>query len=388
MVMPKNGIIFARRHMVIAVNTRFLLKNKLEGIGWFTHETLKRMVLVHPEHEFIFIFDRPFHPQFVFAPNVTPVIANPPARHPILWWLWFEIAIPRILKKYKADVFLSTDGFCSLSTTIPQVIVIHDLAFLHYPKYLKFSIAQFLKIYTKKYIAKANAIIGVSQYTVQDIINTYKVPEHKMHLVYNSANDLYKPLDFAQKQDVKIKYAQGVDYFVYAGSLHPRKNIVNLLKAFALFKRNTKSNMKLLLVGRMAWKTESIANALQNHPNKTDIIRYEYMEAEELCQVIASAYAMLYVSEFEGFGIPILEALRCNVPAITSNTSSMPEVGGNACLYANPNDYVEIADQIMLLYNDENVRNKLITNCALQAAKFSWDNSAHKLFNIIISQKK
>jgi glycosyltransferase involved in cell wall biosynthesis len=374
--------------MRIAVNTRFLLKGKLEGIGWFTHQTLNRMVIAHPQHEFIFIFDRPYHPDFVFAANVTPVVMGPPARHPILWWLWFEVSIPRILKKYKADVFLSTDGFASLRTTIPQCLVIHDLAFVHYPQYIPKLICKYLQIFTKKFVNKADKIITVSQYTHDDVAATYNTPAQKLEIVYNSAHDYYKPLSYEQKSVVKQKYTDGADYFVYAGSLHPRKNIVNLLKAYAQFKKFTQSKMKLVLVGRLAWLTKEIEDTLLQHPNAEDIVRIDYMDAQDLSQVIGSAYAMVYVSKFEGFGIPILEAINCNIPVITSNTTSMPEVGGNACLLVNPDSVSEIADAMKKIYNDENCRNSLIANCAAQAAKFNWDDSAAKLFSIISSVSK
>src|SRR3954466_5851414 len=108
--------------MRIAVNTRLLLKGKLEGIGWLTHQTLERMVRKHPEHEFIFFFDRPYDPSFIFASNVKAVVVSPQARHPILFYLWFEWRLPRLLRKYKADVFLSTDGFLSLSTKVPTCL--------------------------------------------------------------------------------------------------------------------------------------------------------------------------------------------------------------------------------------------------------------------------
>jgi hypothetical protein len=98
--------------MKIAVNTRLLLKDKLEGIGWFTFETLKRITTNHPEHQFYFIFDRPFHSDFIFSNNVTPIVIGPPTRHPLLWYIYFEYSIPKVLKRIKADLFLSTDvGF-------------------------------------------------------------------------------------------------------------------------------------------------------------------------------------------------------------------------------------------------------------------------------------
>ena len=99
--------------MRIAVNTRLLLKDKLEGIGWFTFETLKRITKNHPEHEFIFLFDRPYDKEFIFSENIIPVVIQPPARHPFLWYLFFEWSIPAALKKYKADIFISPDGWLS-----------------------------------------------------------------------------------------------------------------------------------------------------------------------------------------------------------------------------------------------------------------------------------
>ncbi len=370
--------------MVIAVNTRFLLQGKLEGIGWFTYETVKHMVLSHPEHTFLFLFDRPYAQHFIMATNVIPVVISPQARHPILWYTWFEIMVPRVLKKYKADVFLSPDCYCSLATKVPTCMVLHDLAFLRFPHHISKLYVSYLKYYTKKFVQKAKTIVAVSTFTKQDIIDAYGVDKNKIHIVYNGANTLYQPLAYAQKQEAKIKYAEGTDYFVYAGSLHPRKNIVPLLQAFAIFKQKTESNMKLLLVGRFAWKSEKIKESLSIHPYTKDIIHYDYMEANELCNVIGAAYAMLYVSVFEGFGIPILEALKCNVPAIVGNNSSMPEVVGEAGLLVDANDMHDIADKIMTIYKDENLRNRLIANCPEQAAKFSWQNSGHALWEVLL----
>jgi glycosyltransferase involved in cell wall biosynthesis len=369
--------------MVIAINTRMLLKGKLEGIGWFTYHTVSRMAINNPQHTFILLFDRPYNEAFIFANNIIPVVVNPPARHPVLWYIWYELMVPRILKKYKAQVFLSMDGFLSLSTKIPQVVVMHDLVYEHYPKFLPYTISKFLRIFSVKYANKAKHIVAVSTYTKQDIINTYKQAPEKISIVYNAANPVYIPLSFAERQKVKEQYTNGAGYFIYAGSLHPRKNIVNLLKAYAHFKKKTNSTLKLILVGRLAWLTKEIEQVLGLHPNKQDIIRIEYLDADELSRLIGAAYAMVYTSLFEGFGIPIVEANSCAVPVITSNTTSMPEVVGNAGLLVNPTDYLSIAEAMMQLYKDENLRDKLIANCLPQAAKFNWNDSATKLMQVI-----
>ena len=136
--------------MRIAVNTRLLLKDKLEGIGWYTFETLSRIVKAHPNHDFYFIFDRAFSKEFVFAKNVHPIVLNPPTRHPILWYIWFEWRLPKLLKQINADVFLSPDGFLSLKSKIPSLAVIHDINFKHYPKNLKFLHRKYYNNFIKK----------------------------------------------------------------------------------------------------------------------------------------------------------------------------------------------------------------------------------------------
>lgn len=370
-------------HMRIAVNTRFLLKGKLEGIGWFTREILQRMVIDHPEHEFIFFFDRPYDPQFVFASNVTPVVIPPPARHPILWYIWFEISLRRALKKYKADVFISTDGFLSLSTKVPTLLVIHDLAFEHFPEHLPFKFRYFLRRFTPRFVKKAHHIVSVSTFSKNDLIATYGTPENKISVVYNGANILYKPLRFEEKQAVKDQYAQGCEYFVFAGALHPRKNVVRLMKAFARFKAKQRSNMKLLIIGRYAWESDEIKETYEQHPFKPDVLMYNYMEVDELSRVIGAAYALTFVSIFEGFGIPILEAMQCGVPGIVSNTSSMPEVAGNSAILVDPTSIDEMADAMRTLYKDEGLRDKLREQALEQARRFSWNDSARVFYNVL-----
>lgn len=369
--------------MRIAINTRFLLQGKLEGIGWFTYEIVKRMVEAHPEHEFIFFFDRPYPQDFIFGKNVTPVVLQPPARHPVLFLLWFEWSVKNALKKWKAEVFISTDGMLSLRSKTPTLLVIHDLAFKHYPDHLPFKFRFFLNYFTPKYARRANHIVAVSSYTKKDICESYSVSKENVSVVYNGANEKYKKLSFEEKQQVKEKYAQGCEYFVFAGALHPRKNVERLMKAFALFKRKQRSNMKLLVIGRFAWKSEGIKQEMSSNAFKEDILHYDYMLVDELCKVIGAAYAMVYVSLFEGFGIPALEAISCQVPLIASNTTSIPEVGGDSALYVNPESVEEIAQAMATLYKDEHLRGNLVQKTIEQAARFSWDQSATNFYAVL-----
>jgi glycosyltransferase involved in cell wall biosynthesis len=366
--------------MRIAVNTRLLLKGKLEGIGWFTYQTLVRIVKDHPEHEFIFFFDRPYDPSFVFAPNVTPVVVHPQARHPILFYIWFEWSIPFMLRKYKADLFLSPDSYMSLSTKVPTCLVIHDLAFEHYPEHFVLSHRLYWRHYSPLFAKKAKRIATVSTFSKMDIVKHYGISPDNIDVVYNGAHDEYKPLTAAEREDVKKKYADGCEYFVFAGALHPRKNIVNLLKAFVAFKKRQPTNMKLVIVGRLAWKYDEVEQMRQEMPFKDEVKWVGYMNVDELSQVIGGAYALVYASLFEGFGIPILEALQCDVPAIVSNTSSMPEVAGDAALLVDPADPEDIAAKMHQLYKDEALRARLIANARQQVKKFDWQGSADRLW--------
>jgi glycosyltransferase involved in cell wall biosynthesis len=369
--------------MRIAVNTRFLLSDQLEGCGYFLCEIFKRITRNHPEHEFIFIIDRPYDQRFIFSDNITPVVVGPPARHPILWKLWYDIRIPSVLKKYKADVFVSCDGYCSLSTAIPQCLVVHDLAFLHFPAFIPKTHQLYMKRYTPRFIDKAAVTVTVSEFSKKDILTQYKTDANKIAVVHNAAKEQFHPVSEKEKEETKNRYTEGKDYFVYVGSIHPRKNLMNLLKAFSVFKKKQKSGLKLIIAGRLAWKYNSFVESLKTYKYRSDVILTGYLPEEELTRIIGSAYALVYPSLWEGFGVPVLEAMRCDVPVITSLGSAMEEITGNTALYANPADYNDIADKMVLLYKDESLRSALIRKGREKEKEYSWDRSAEQMWNCI-----
>lgn len=371
--------------MRIAVNTRFLLKDYLEGYGYFVNETFRYIVSNHPEHEFIFIFDRPYEKKFVFAENVKPVVIGPPARHPLLWKLWYDVKVPMVLKRYKADVFVSCDGFCSLRTKVPQCLVLHDLSFLHFPGFHKKSHLAFYKRNTPKFLEKAKSIVTVSEFSKKDIISHYKnIRETKIDVVYNGVKEIFQPIGENEKERTKEKYTGGKEFFICVGALHPRKNLENLLRAFSVFKKRQQSGMKLLLAGRLAWKYEPFLEKLKTYKYREDVVLTGYLDDLDLVKLLGSAYAMVYPSLFEGFGVPVLEAMGCQVPVITSLNSSMQEISKESALYCDPSNYNDIADKMMLLYKDENLRKKLIQKGKDISNQFRWDHSAQLLWRCIL----
>lgn len=367
--------------MVIAVNTRLFVSSRLEGVARYEYEVLKTMVADHPEDQFIFFFDRPYDSSFVFADNVKPVIVRPVTRHPILWYLWLEWAIPRALKKYKADVFLSMDTFMSLSTSVPNVMVSHDIAYAHYPHHISFFDRQFYEHYFPKFHKAAKKLVAVSSFTADDIAEEYGIDRSEIAVAYNAVpRDFTNSVEVSAEQ-IRKQYTDGEKFFVYLGSLHPRKNIVNLIKGYEAYRQNNVSTRKLVLIGRLAWNTQEIEVALQRSKYKKDIIHLSNI-GKEAKDIVAASEAMVYVSLFEGFGIPILEAMASGVPVITSNVSSMPEVAGDAALLVNPKSPKDIGGAMSRIINEPGLRNKLIEKGKIRVNYFNWQDSADTIYRL------
>lgn len=369
--------------MNIAVNTRLLVP-KLEGIGWFEYETLRRIVTSHPEHTFYFIFDRDYDERFLFAENVKPVLTFPPCRHhPWFWYVYFEYSLPYVLRKLKPDFFLSPDGWMPLRTDVPQVTVIHDINFVHHPEFFSSSFQKYFAKYFPQFAKKAVRIATVSEYSKQDICQAYGISAEKVDVVYNGSNELFRPLTELEKSRIQIQYAQGKDYFLFVSALNKRKNLPNILRAFDRFKEQTGSDVKFLVVGGRAGKLEELDEVLATMKHIQDVHFLGHLPANELAMVTGASIALVYASFFEGFGIPIIEAYNAETAVITSNVTSMPEVAGDAAILVDPHSVEQMADSMIKLALDSVFRNTLIEKGREQRQKFSWDLTAQRLWACI-----
>jgi glycosyltransferase involved in cell wall biosynthesis len=370
------------KNLQIVVNTRLLIEGKLDGIGWFTFETLKRITHSHPEVHFIFVFDRDPHPSHIFSDNITPLVLGPQARHPFLFWIWFEFSIGRLLRDAKPDLFLSPDGYLPLGSKTPALAVIHDLNFAHYPKDLPWLVRKYYNYFFPRFAKAATRIATVSEFSKSDLIKTYSTPSEKIDVVYNGVDTGYAPLTELKKAETRKKYTQGKNYFIFVGSLHPRKNIPRLLLAFDRFK-STGSDLVLLIVGHRYWWTAELEQAYSGMKYKQDVVFTGRVAQEELYLLMGSAFALTYLPYFEGFGIPLLEAMACEVPVITSNCSSLPEVAGDAALLADPFSVDSICDALTRLSTDQALRIKLVEAGRKRKTVFSWDKTAEQLWKSI-----
>lgn len=369
--------------MKIAINTRLLISDKLEGIGWFCFETLTRITKQHPEHEFYFIFDRAYDTELNFAPNVKVIVVPPQARHPLLYLIWFEIMLPIILKRIKADLFLSPDGYLSLLSSVKQIAVFHDLNFEHYPNDLPRIEMLYYTHFFPRYAKKANRIVTVSNYSKKDIIETYNILPEKIDVAYNGVGEIFVPISPDEKTLCRKTFTDGIEYFIYVGSVHPRKNLTNLFLAFDLFKKDTRLPDKLVIVGNRKWWTSEINRVYEQLNYKKDVIFLGRMETSVLHHLIASAEALTYVSYHEGFGIPILEAFASGTAVITSNITSMPEVAGEAALLVNPFSPESIADAMKNIHHEKGLKEQLIAKGMERVKHFSWQQTADRIWESV-----
>ena len=370
--------------MQIVVNTRLLIKDRLDGIGWFSYQTLKRITQNNPNVHFIFLFDREFDPDFIFGDNITPLILAPKARHPILYYAWFQLSVKKILNNIKPDLFLSPDGFLSLGASCLQLPVIHDINFHHHPKDSKWLSAKYYNYFFPKFAKEASRIATVSEFSKNDLVTNYNVNPNKIDVIYNGINSFFKPVDEKTKHSIRKKYTDGKNYFISIGSLHPRKNIPNLIRAFALFKKESQSEIKLILAGQIFWGFSDINLAIIDNQLENEVILTGRLNDDELSNVLGSAIALTYVPYYEGFGIPLIEAMEVQIPIITSNVTSLPEIAGDAAILVNPLEIQEIKNAMMKIYNNESICKDLITKGILQKQKFSWDKSANLLWDSIL----
>ena len=368
--------------MRIGINTRLLVKDKMDGIAWFSYEIIKRMVVNHPEHEFVFFFDRPYPKEFVFAANVKPVIVYPPARHPFLWFLFFEVGIRRALKKEKIDVFFSPDGWMCLGSKVKTLLVMHDLNFVHYPHFDGFWTRIYYRIFFPRFARKAAKIGTVSHYSKNDIATCYQIDPNKICVAYNGAAEDFFEISQTEKEAIRNEISQGFPYFVFVGTASKRKNVARILQAFETF-RNDGHYAKLVFAGRKKYWDKEMKSVYQNMKYQNDIVFTGYISTEQLNKILSSACALLYPSIFEGFGIPIVEAFACGVPVITSNTSSMPEVAGDAALLVDPTQMEDIYKAMVKIYIHPDFAKELVNKGKEQLQVFSWDKSANDLWNEI-----
>ena len=367
--------------MKIIVNTGVLLHGNRRYYRRFLNQVLEKIINRNREHEFVILTDHVNAEKFLFSGNATKVIRRFTLGHPLLLNIWYNLKLPAILKKYQADLFVSFDGFCSLTTRLPQCVLLSDL--LSYSSHGSRVPLFFYKRYMHKILQRASVLVCWSDFKKKDLMLRYSVNEKKLNVVYPAAEEIFQPLNDLVKEEVRKKYCDEKNYFVYAGVIQQRNDLLNLLKAFSVFKKRQKSNWKLVLAGSVGQYDKKFMGDLRSYKYRSDVVVAANEKQDDAARVIGSAYALICAAYSDGSVFPILQALKCQVPVIAADTPTGREIAGDAALYANPAHPENIADQMMLLYKDESLRTALIEKGKMTGARYSLDKSAELLWQCI-----
>ncbi len=282
--------------MKIAIDTRFTENHHHEGFAYFLGEVLKILVMKNPHHEYIFICDKPCFSQKDFDENVIVVINRKAGIR-----LWENIKTNYHLNKFNPDIFISCNGSGTTSSQAPHCLVINDLSFLYSSSFIKKVFSRQINRMTRINLRKARTIVTFSGLVKKDIISQFGVKEEEIMVLPFMLKGNFHPLNENEKQEVKYKYTRGKNYFAYTGPIHPEKNIINLLKAFSIFKKRQKSDWNLLLAGSTAKSSKKFTKSLSVYKYREDVIITDCSE-EEIIKITGSAYALIFPSCWESTG--------------------------------------------------------------------------------------
>jgi glycosyltransferase involved in cell wall biosynthesis len=356
--------------------------NQSAGVHTFTREMI-RALLRNDRHNRYFLFRRRRSPQFEGARSI-PI---PQLR----WTLLFPafrlfVLFGRIARRLKVDIVVEPAHFGPffMPRRVKRVTVIHDMTPLKFPEHHRFHSQLLQSIFMKRILKNANLIITNSENSRQDIVRLFPFTEPKVESIYLGYDERFKP---TIQPEVLAKYNINAPYFLFVSTIEPRKNLSLLLKSYLRFRMNNNTRSLLVIVGGKGWKCRKTFSELDKHPFRNDIILPGYVPEEELPALYSQALAFVYPSFYEGFGLPVLEAMACGAPCLVSNVSSLPEVAGNATLMFNPFDASDLTDQMDRVAWDPSLRAELSAGGLKQASNFSWDRFATEFMNALCRHK-
>lgn len=293
--------------------------------------------------------------------------------------LWTMLGLSKKIYKDKnnLDVFFSPTHYLPLFSVVPSVVSIFDLSYLKYPELFKKKDLYQLKIWGRYSIKRAKAVITISESSKNAIIEEYKLASDKVHVVYPGIKELINNREI-NMTDLQKKYGIKKNFILFVGTIQPRKNIARMVEAISQI-----PELELIVVGKKGWQYEGILDSPRKFGVENRVKFLEFVPDEELSELYKNAICFVLPSLYEGFGLPILEAMKYGCPVVTSNTSSLPEAGGDAALYFDPEDSSDIAEKIKKLLSDDKFREDMIEKGYKQAKKFSWEKAAKETLHVL-----
>ncbi|MDA3802688.1 MAG: glycosyltransferase family 1 protein [Patescibacteria group bacterium] len=381
--------------MKIGVDIRVLMDEKYSGVSEYTANLLQAILNQAPsDYQFILFYNCRLNIKKrmdKWKRDNVEIISTRYSNKLFNYFLQKIFSYPKVDKLIGGvDVFWSPHFNFTSFSDVKRIITIHDLSFLRYPKYFSFRQNLWHKLLNvKKIIRQSDRIVAVSENTKNDIEELMEVDEDKTDVIYSGNNLEKKEINEKEIKIFRDKYfnSKSFSYILYLGTIEPRKNISNLIKAYNIYRDDNESGLKLVLAGRKGWKTKAIFKEYNNSKYRDDIIFLDYIETKDKDVLYKEAEVFVYPSFYEGFGFPPLEAMTYGVPTIVSNVSSLPEVVNDGALMVNPYDPKEIATALEELLNDKELYNHFSKKGRERTQFFNWQKTADKYLQIFKSLK-
>lgn len=350
------------------------------GISWYIFNLLKNLAQVSPDFCYsAFLNERAFQ-----EPSLTLHRSVWPTQRPLVRILWEQLVQPLALRRTGVNLLHALAFVAPLAAPCPFVVTVYDLSFWRYPDAFRPFNRWYLRQFTTHSVKRARAVIAISESTRQDVIHLLGAPPQKVHTIYCGVDESFQPLPPAEV--AAFKSARGLpDTFVlFLGTLEPRKNVDGLIRAYASWRQRESNAPPLFIAGGKGWYYHHIFSLVESL-NLTDSIRFaDYIPQSELPLWYNAASLFVYPSHFEGFGLPVLEAMACGTPVITSTASSLPEITGpnGAAGLVNPTDTEALAEAMRQVMNNRDQRTSMAEQGLARAAGFRWGKTARETVEV------
>jgi glycosyltransferase involved in cell wall biosynthesis len=355
------------------------------GVGQYQHQLIRHLLKIDKKNDYLLygfnVRNRKRLEAVRFdASNCETKIISIPQRLITLSWLAFRTpALDRVVKG--CDVYHVSEISIPPVRKAKRVAFVHDLTTLLFPQ---FHVSSNVFVHRQRFerLNEVDAILTNSETTKRDIVDRLSISPDKIHVTHLGAYDCFRPM--AKEGIGPVLECHGIrkPYLLFVGTLEPRKNLEALILAFNRLKGKDRIPHQLVLAGQKGWLYEPILRAIEASPYCSDIIQTDYLAEGDLPALMNGAELFVYPSFYEGFGLPVLEAMQCGTPVVTSTVSSLPEVGGDACLYADPHSVEEIADRIRLVLMDSNLQKSMSEKGVERAKHFSWEKCARETLKV------
>jgi glycosyltransferase involved in cell wall biosynthesis len=372
------------RSMKIGIDLR-TLSFRRGGISQYTYHLLKNMLRIDSTNDyFLFNYTKTPYAWENFRQNVKEIIVRLPQRR-ALKAIWENLLVPLAIRRYGIGVWFSPDFIIPRLLHTRTVVTIHDLIFENFHDVQRNKLAAAMSRKTEFSVKRATGIIAVSSFTRGQILERYGVPPGKITVIHEAADERFHKIDDRSAlQRVLHRYGIAFDYILYVGEISGRKNIVRLLDAYHRLKNQHKmKERKLVLVGKETIDTRKILSEMRRLSLESDVVFTGWIPDEDLPFLYNGAVAFVFPSLYEGFGIPPLEAMQCQVPVIASSATSIPEVVGTGALLFDPYNVEDIADKLDQVLDRKIDLDALLRAGLKQADQFSWEDSARKTIALL-----